>query len=354
MQHVRNYGSFLQAYALKSTLEALGHQCEFIDIEDGEQLPGLKRDMKYLISMAFKRYFNWNAIKSFVSKWKYTKIYQNRFDKEFLPELGIHKHEIKEFDVVVIGSDEVFNFNQRASFGFTTQLYGDVKNARKVISYAGSFGTTTVEAIEKYGVRGRITDAMNRMSAISVRDDNSFKVVKSLLGKEPSYNIDPVLMFDYQKYAKEPKEKDYIVVYSYPNRIKGKEEINAIKRFAKEKGKKLISICFYFPWCDETVIPHPFEVLGYIKNADYVITDTFHGCVMSIKFNKQFVALVRESNKQKMSSLLNQFGLGNRMCESFEDLSERMNGEIAYKPVNEQIKSEGEKSIQYLERAIKG
>ena len=353
MQHVRNYGSFLQAYALKATLEEMGHQCEFVDLEWGEQLPGLKRDFKYLLGMAVKRYFNWSAITSFYKKWKYTKIYQERFDNVYLPELGIHKHDIKEFDVVVIGSDEVFNFNQRASFGFTTHLYGDVKNAKKVISYAGSFGTTTIEAIDKYGVRNRITNAMSRMSAISVRDDNSFNVVKNLLGSEPSYNIDPVLMFDYQKYAKEPKEKDYIVVYSYPNRIKGKEEINAIKRFAKEKGKKLISICFYFPWCDETVIPHPFEVLGYIKNADYVITDTFHGCVMSIKFNKQFVALVRESNKQKMSSLLNQFGLGNRMCESFEDLSGRMNAEIAYKPVNEQIKAESERSIQYLESAIK-
>jgi hypothetical protein len=155
-------------------------------------------------------------------------------------------------------------------------------------------------------------------------------------------------MFDYQKYAKEPKEKDYIIVYSYPNRIKGKEEIEAIKRFAKEKGKKLISICFYFPWCDETVIPHPFEVLGYMKNADYVITDTFHGCVMSMKFNKQFVALVRDSNKQKMSSLLDQFGLGDRMCEEFGDLRDRMERVIDYAPVNEQIAKETERSMNYL------
>ena len=86
----------------------------------------------------------------------------------------------------------------------------------------------------------------------------------------------------------------------------------------------MISICFYFPWCDETVIPHPFGVLGYMKNADYVITDTFHGCVMSMKFNKQFVALVRDSNRQKMSSLLNQFGLEGRMCEDFGHLKEKM------------------------------
>ena len=191
---------------------------------------------------------------------------------------------------------------------------------------------------------------MSRMTAISVRDTNSFCVVKELMGKEPSFNIDPVLMFDYQKYAKEPKEKDYIVVYSYPNRIKCKDEIETIRSFARERGKKLISICFYFPWCDETVIPHPFDVLGYIKNADYVITDTFHGCVMSIKFNKQFVALVRDSNRQKMSSLLEQFGLGERMCESFDNLNNKIGNKIDYTLVNLKIEEETRKSIAYLKK----
>lgn len=352
MQHVRNYGSFLQAYALKNTLESFGNQCEFIDIEPGAQLPGLERNLKYLVGMAIKRYFNWNAIVSSLGRMKYQKLYYERFDKEFLPELGVHKHTFKEFDLVVIGSDEVFNFNQHGSYGFTTQLYGDVKNAKKVVSYAGSFGTTTIDVIDKFGVRDKLKNAMSHLSAISVRDTNSFEVVKNLLGKEPSFNIDPVLMFDYHKYVREPKEKNYIIIYSYPNRIKGKEEIEAIKMFAKEKGKKLISICFYFPWCDETVIPHPFEVLGYMKNADYVITDTFHGCVMSLKFNKQFVALVRDSNRQKMSSLLVQFDLEDRMCEDFGDLKYRMETQIDYATINEKIAKETEKSKKFLKSCV--
>ncbi len=352
MQHVRNYGSFLQAYALKTSLESFGHQCEFVDIEQGVPLPGLERNMRYLVGMAFKRYFNWSTVKTLLPRRKYTKIYQKRFDNEFLPELGIYKHTFEKYDLVVIGSDEVFNFNQHTSYGFTPQLYGDVRNAQKVISYAGSFGTTTIDVIDKFGVRDRLVAAMSKLTAISVRDTNSLSVVKDLLHKDPSFNIDPVLMFDYHKYAKDPKEKDYIVVYSYPNRIKGKDEINAIRSFAKIKGKKLISICFYFPWCDETVIPHPFEVLGYIKNADYVITDTFHGCVMSIKFNKQFVALVRDSNRQKMSSLLEQFELGDRMCEDFGHLKDKMENLINYVPVNEQIAKEAERSMNYLKSCM--
>lgn len=352
MQHVRNYGSFLQAYALRNTLESFGHQCEFVNIENGTPLPGLERNLSYLVQMAFKRYCNWAAIKSFVSRMKYTKIYRKRFDEQYLIELGIHEHSFSRYDMVVIGSDEVFNFNQKASYGFTTQLYGDVKNSDAVMSYAGSFGTTTMDVIEHYGVGKQIADALNKMKAISVRDSNSVKVVKALTAKEPSFNIDPVLMFDWQKLVREPDEKDYIIVYSYPNRIKGKDEINAIKAFAKAKRKKLISVCFYFPWCDKTVIPHPFEVLGYMKNADYIITDTFHGCVMSIKFNKQFIALVRDSNKQKMSSLLAQFGLEGRMCDSLNDLRMRIEKSIDYKRVNSSIEVEIEKSIKYLKNNL--
>lgn len=348
MQHVRNYGSFLQAYALKNTLETMGHQCEFVDIEQGVQLPGLERNLSYLIAMAFQRYCNWAAAVSFVSRMKYAKIYRERFDMHYLVELGIHKHSFRRYDMVVIGSDEVFNLNQKVSYGFTTQLYGDVKNADAVMSYAGSFGTTTTDVIRHYGVGQQIADSLSKMKVISVRDINSMKVVKELTGKEPSFNIDPVLMFDWQKLVREPDEKDYIIVYSYPNRIKDKDEIDAIKTFAKAKRKKLISVCFYFPWCDKTVIPHPFEVLGYMKNADYIITDTFHGCVMAIKFNKQFIALVRDGNKQKMSSLLTQFGLEERICNSSNDLQKQIEKKIAYRPINNSIAIETEKSLAYL------
>ena len=352
MQHVKNYGSFLQAYALKKTLEDLGHQCEFVKIEKGIYLSGLERNISYLVKMALKRYLNWDAIRTFFIRLKYTKQYQDRFADIYLKELGVYNHALDNYDLVVIGSDEVFNFNQHTWYGYTTQLYGAVNNAKKVISYAGSFGTTTIEVIDNYGVRTSMSNALNNMTAISVRDYNSFQVIKSLLGKEPSINIDPVLLYDYHKLAIEPNEKDYIVVYSYPNRIKGPDEIAAITEFAKCKGKKLISICFYFPWCDKTVIPHPFEVLGYIKNADYVITDTFHGCVMSIKFNRPFVAMVRDSNRQKMSSLLEQFDLSDRMCEQFTNLQDRMESNIDYEQVNAQIEIEKENSLNYLKNSI--
>lgn len=343
-----NYGSFLQSFALKKTIENLGHQCEFIDIEQGFVFPELKRTIPFYIKKTVERYLKWDVL----TRLHYTRIFQARFKNEFFDLLGVNIHTINHFDTVVIGSDEVFNFAQRVPWGYTPQLYGKVGNTNKVISYAGSFGHTTIEDIKYFGVQEGISSALLSMQSISVRDVNSSKIVEELTGKTPSINIDPVLLFNYFPYVKPTPEKNYILIYSYPNRIKTSKEIKAIKIFAQKHHKKIISIGFYFPWCDEVVIPEPFEVLGYIKNADFIITDTFHGSVMSLKFNRPFVALVRESNKQKMTSLLSQFNLTDRIVNNINFLEDKLLQEIDYKSVNCILEKESLKALNYLKQNI--
>lgn len=85
-----------------------------------------------------------------------------------------------------------------------------------------------------------------------------------------------------------------------------------------------------------------------MKQADYIVTDTFHGSVMSLKFNRPFVALVRSSNKQKMTSLLSQFNLANRIVEDINLLEETMLQKSNYDYVNSLLKSERVKSLDYL------
>jgi len=73
-------------------------------------------------------------------------------------------------------------------------------------------------------------------------------------------------------------------------------------------------------WCDKNVIGTPFEIVGYMKNADYIITDTFHGCAFFIKFQKAFASIIRESNKNKMSDLLIKFGLTDHLIDNSSDI----------------------------------
>lgn len=345
MQEVHNYGSYLQAFALKKTIEGLGdNKVFFIPIENGMLLPEYKRTLKVKIEKGIERFLHLDILKRI----KYDRLYHHRFATEFVPELIGAKQYDGAFDCAVIGSDEVFHIAQLSPWGFSPQLFGYVKNANKVISYAASFGATTLDIINKHGLKDEIAKAMKRLSGISVRDKNSYNIASSLVDQKIDINIDPVLLFDYTKYIREPDEQEYIVVYTYPNRIKTEVEVQAIKEFARKRGKKIITIGFYFPWSDKTIVPHPFEVLGYIKKASYVITDTFHGCVMSIINNKQFGTIVRDSNRNKMTSLLVDYGLESRLIDDMSKLDKIVLSEIDYKAVNATIEERRVIAKDYL------
>lgn len=350
MQEVKNYGSFLQAFSLKSTIESLGHTCDFINIIPGRQLEGYKISRFHKIGLLLQRLWGWDFMKRFEAIYKF----QARFSKEFLPWLGVKPGENHaHYDVVVIGSDEVFNCAQQTWFGFSPQLFGHGINADKVITYAASFGATTVEKLDGMGIREEVAGYLKEIKSLSVRDRNSFQTVKDLTGKEPLMNVDPVLIYDYSPFM--PKTvgmKGYMIVYTYPGRITDKEEIAAIQGFARKKGVKLVSVGHYFPWCDEVVVPTPFEVLAYFRDASYIVTDTFHGSVFSIKYNKPFCTIVRAMNSNKLTYLLQQFGLEGRIVRKMTDMPSIMDRPIAYESVNGLIAQERQRSLSYLKGGI--
>ena len=106
------------------------------------------------------------------------------------------------------------------------------------------------------------------------------------------------------------------------------KEAEAIREFAKRENKKILSLGFYQPFCDEYVLASPLEVLVYIKYADYVITDTFHGTVFSIKYQKKFGTIIRDSNRQKLGDLMQRFGVMERQICELEGLRQIMVSEL--------------------------
>ena len=98
----------------------------------------------------------------------------------------------------MIGSDEVFNFVQESPWGFSTQLYGDIDN-QNVNSYAACFGNTTLEAVHKTNREERIAKGLNNLRNISVRDENSARIVNALTGVTPEIHLDPVVVGDLPK-----------------------------------------------------------------------------------------------------------------------------------------------------------
>lgn len=356
MQRVLNYGSLLQAYALKKSIERLGHECSFLDIEKGIQLKchtegknPEKRSVKTLVQK-----LETEGIK-IVNNYLHHKRYRSRFRTDFLPLLGITEETIteKQFDIVVIGSDEVFNFVQHSDWGFSKQLFGHGISAKKVITYAASFGWTTLNDVLQYGVASDLKQAIKNLSNISIRDENSYKIIKFLTNREPAIHLDPTFIYNFEpELPKTSHYSDYIALYSYRGRTDSKIEKKAIRKFAAANKKNIYSLGFYHAWCDKNLLVDPFEFLNLFKNAAYVVTDTFHGTVFSIIFQKRFCTIVRKSNSEKISYLLKQFELQDRIASSVAQIDDILQTPINYSPVNRILDKKREESITYLQNEL--
>ena len=356
MQRIQNYGSFLQAYGLKNILEDLGCEVQFVDYHPGDTLipadggTGLGRKLLKVVDV-FKQD---GPLKEKIRFIKYKKNYA----KNYYPYLGItdDRNYTPEVDILIIGSDEVFNCVQNnTNVGFSPELFGQGNKAKKLISYAASFGNTTVDKLSQYGVKDEIAEWLKDFDAISVRDDNSGKIVKELTGREPVYNLDPVLMYDFKNKCKEiptsVPDKDYMLCYGYSGRF-SKQECKEIRKFADSKGLKIYCIGGVQDCCDKFIDVNPFSVIAYFQHADYVVTDTFHGTIMSVITHRQFATVIRESgygNSQKMTDLLSRLHLENRILAMMDDLSQMIETQIDYSLIDELISEERQKTQEYLE-----
>lgn len=364
MQRIVNYGSFLQAYALKTLIEELGYSVEFVDYHI--EAPIIKDNIENnnKIIRKIKKGLETFQCKVPLSHKLLFILYKQTFEKKYLPLLGITKkmNYTPELDCLVIGSDEVFNCIQKnRNVGYSLELFGKNSKAKKVITYAASFGNTTLFKLKKYNKDKEISFLLEKINTISVRDENSGKIIKSLTTKEPIYNLDPVLVYDYinccEKIPKIELKEKYIILYAYSGRITEKEA-KWIKQYASKKGYKIYAIGGIQNYSDKFISCSPFEVLSYFKNAEEIITDTFHGSIFSIITQKKFTTLIRKSvgdsygNEEKLSDLLTRLNLTERMTTDISEIEKINNKEIDYNNVNILLNKYRKLAKEYLNNNI--
>jgi hypothetical protein len=366
MHRVRNWGSFLQAFALKQIVEEFGHKCSFIDImpcggvehletqrtRRRKQGFGITRDLRWLLRSALTGKFL-TTLRCI----SYRNRFNSRYDNKFLPILGVGKRYDYNgnYDLVIIGSDEIFNIMQpEAPWYRTLHVFGERINARNIVTYAASFGYTTLADLETAGLKEKISQALRHVSTYCVRDLNSYKIMKEITGHAPELCVDPVFIYDYGPHM--PKivpHDDYIIVYSYHGRICNARCVRVIKEYARAHNKKCISLSGYHDWCDQSIIPQtPFELLSYFANADLVITDTFHGTVFSIKYNRNFCVMVSDAKRNKLGHFLQQMELTDRIANSAEEISLRLATPIDYSRTNKILDVEITKAREYLRNVL--
>lgn len=351
MQKIHNYGSFLQALSLKMQLESRGHDVYFIDIIPGKQIVKSERITKKYYLSKLDKYFLKRIENYFFAK-KMSRIHVRDYEQYL--ETNKMLPEGEKYDLVIIGSDEVFNATAQTPWGFTTQLFGKVDNAEHVVTYAASCGQTTIEKIREFGIESELKHAMQNLEYVSVRDSNSFDFVKTTIGKEAEMHLDPVFISDFDKYIPQIKaRKPYMLVYAYGNRISAPEEIALIKSYAKKNNLDVLCVGMQQRWCKNNISANAFELLAYVKNSSCIVTDTFHGTVFSIKYNKKFATVVRESNENKLGNLLEKFHLNSKRIYNVEGLESVLDSCVDYDEVNKAIAIERMKSYEYIDRVLK-
>ncbi len=364
MQRIANYGSFLQAYALKQLIENLGHSAEFVDyhvcapvIKDNAENRNkyVRKIEKGLETFRYKA--------PLLHKLAFIQ-YKQSYGKKYMPLLGV-SNEMNynpTLDCMVIGSDEVFNCIQKNSnVGYSLELFGKDNRAKKLITYAASFGNTTLEKLAKYGKSDEIAGLLSKFDAISVRDSNSGKIVSELTGEEPVYNLDPVLTYDYMNCCKKipqiKKTEKYLILYAYAGRISD-DEADWIKEYAKKKGLKVYAIGGIQKCADKFIDCSPFEVLAYFQNAEEVITDTFHGTIFSVITHRPFTTLVRKSvgdsygNEEKLGDLLKRLDLSPRVTMNIADMDRINATPINYLEVDRILQTQRAIAKEYLRKNI--
>ena len=365
-----NYGGFLQAYALTTVLKRMGHDVWFIDLQRKIQRNVLKIHWDFIKGF-IKRYIlrkdnfysiipskenRYNELNRIVT-WQYTRPF---VDKYLCPKISpvYSSKELKylidtiHFDVFISGSDQIWRPKFMSYFLKTT--FFDFLDGRKEkrIVYAASFGVDEWEYPPE--LTKECAELTQKIDAVSVREKSGVALCKQFLGRDAQWVLDPTMLLDKEDYialienAQIKQSAGDLFCYLLD---KTDEKQKATDRMAKQLS--LTTFCMerrdnYTNLEDRIVEPVETWLRGFY-DAKFVITDSFHGLVFSIIFNKPFFCFANEKRgNNRIVSLLDLFGLGNRMVTA-TTMDKAENYNIDWEFVNKQIKIWQAESNQYIE-----
>lgn len=353
-----NYGGILQNFALQKILKRMGHHVETIDCHEDKTFfyriaSFVKRNIsRYIFGKKYiptgfhvnlsRKEFLWITynLQTFIQKYINTTEYIQSFDK-------LSDFDYRRFECYIVGSDQVWlpQFAPRTYFDFLSD-----KPVIK-IAYAASFGTP--EWIYSDELTKKCKVLINQFKAISVREDSAVDLCMKYFGVETTHVLDPTLLLkkeDYVELIEEdvPKTPDLLFTY-FLDPDESKENIAA--ECKRQLGLKNHYSSIGFKNGDRVVIPSISNWLSRFRDADFILTDSFHGLVFSIIFQKQFLVIANyKRGIARFTSLLSILGLQNRLISEDQHFITTEN--IDYKIVQKRLEEERTISINFLEKAI--
>ncbi len=357
-----NYGGILQAYALQTILERMGNDVVIIE-QQKKKSPSLRLFFAY--------------IKRFICKYilgKQIRIFAEKYDSYAFPIITtntmsfinkyIHIIKVEDygmiksqnFDAIVVGSDQIwrpkyFHCIENAFLNFA--MGWNIKR----IAYAASFGTSVWEYSDTQ--THNCQTLVKLFDLISVRESFGCDLCRKYLNVEASHVLDPTMLLtrkDYESLISDYNEEinGNMMVYLLDETPSNMEAVfNIAKNLKLTPFKANSKVEDFFAPINERIQPPLEKWLKGFKESDLVITDSFHACVFSIIFHKDFYAICNpKRGNDRFISLLEMFGLTDRLFNSLDEINVLKLKSIDYESVERKLKEKRQMSLSLLRTSL--
>lgn len=351
-----NYGASLQAYALQSTVQKLGGNCEIIHFETMRFLAS--REMFSRRPTRVKEWIKLATRLPYLAPLKKRQQLFDAFTKECLSLSPLYRTEqevidhAEEYDCIICGSDQIWNLSQQDAPAANPLFFLNFPKKQKRVSYAASFGKWVKEAPAHEAV---FLPWVKEFDAVSVRETSGVDYLRSR-GVECSLTLDPTVLLDKEDYDKicVPRliPEDYVLLFSWAC---NNETVKAAKSVAAQMNLPLISLTppprTMFSGVKRKLDVGPREFLSMIKYASFVVTESFHGTAFSMTLEKPFASVVVGQADPRMESLMHALGLDDHLVKPDQiDVAALMNTD--FEAVRAKKKDFRASSLEFLKNAI--
>lgn len=359
-----NYGSVLQAYATQCAIEKTGNSVEMINYRMAEQRNvycmyrtkfGLKTLIKDLLQIPIhsQRRERCNKFEQFINK------YMNLSGEYLTPE------EVSEcwdkYELIVSGSDQIWNKHslelENNEWGYMAPYLLEGYSGKKV-SYASSIANMTDDELLK------IVQSIKDFSYVSLREISSIDRIQKFLTNKVRNVVDPTFLLTAEEWIallglKKRDDEKYILYYTLESYGTLRKNIKSLKKIAGQENKKvfIVSPFAYIPIFDNMVkiIPMlgPEEFLDMIYNADKVITNSYHGTILSVNLKKDIYSVCESIGSEfRKTDILTQLGMEERIIGTLDALINMPFHPINYVQVHEKLSVLRDNSNAYLREAV--
>lgn len=369
LQFTNNYGAVIAAAVLEDVVGTIVGSDYIVDTIDFYPTKDFSNRIARYMDEA-KQWGGWKLfLKAHFNKSNGTEASRLRgkrfksFKADFLNLTPVIKdaYEINKdnnYSAFITGSDIVWAPKRTDNFRADGYYLKFANKGERRIAYAPSLDNVVNKKLLK--ISNYYRDSLKSLDYISVREKSNIDFIQSLTDKKVYHCADPAFLVDADYYDKMidsakigNKQQKYIYVYILEI---NQEIVDYANKLATEKGLK---ICYYsanhsnyIENSEDCTADGPAEFLFRLKNAEYVLTNSFHCVVFSLIFKKKFLSFIRSSVSIKSTDLLECFNLSNRVVgdSSFADIDE----EIDFSAVDKTLQKIKDESLDYLKNALSG